>query len=647
MLAVLAISACLTLNLGTTSQPIAMMNTNPYDFGTQSIPVTAPLAFIPQGSTDDYYVLSVQAPAPGGACDQFTLSDPTNFGPATNSGTAHVYYSSTGTCDAITFGGKGSITGPVQCPYPFNATFTPSQNGFVSCDFTFAYMNAGTGSSSPYTVTLEGTGDVSGITATSSLSFTGVPLNSTSGSAYAYVQNVGSGTVTVNPPTLVGPDMANFTFSPSTGVTLTGIGSSAPYGVQCVTGSAATTYSAALQFTTTAGGSAMTMLSCMSQDTGGLTFSGDPVNFPTTIVKGTANPDQTMTAYYNSSTPTQITFTIDSNAVGNGVAGFGGGWSSNVYTANIGSGLPPVSVTLRWIPTVMTPGPLGTIQVALMGQTPVPVTINGDAEIASVATNPTSIDFGAVCAGNPANPIGVDIYNGGGADVAISGITLSQTGSAFSVQNKTGPLLHAHSNDVTTTVGLTAPSSGDLTAMVLVHLSDPDPAKDVLSIPVHATAVAAGTGVTANPAMLAFPTIQVATTSAPQTFVLANCGSSPLTIANHTFTDNSTGMPIADFAIMSPADPIAQIPAAASVPFTITETPQQPGTVDASLTLVYADSTPSTVVHLTGGGYSSTGSGGGKKNRQTYYACDAGRPGGFAPIALALLALRRRRPVSR
>jgi len=301
-------------------------------------------------------------------------------------------------------------------------------------------------------------------------------------------------------------------------------------------------------------------------------------------------------------------------------------------------------VMLHWVPTKVTPGPLGGVNV-MFGATPIPVTINGDAEIASVATSPLSIDFGPVCAGNAAPLQLLDIYNSGGVDVTLTNITLAQTGSqfAFSPQPTGALLAHGHGNDVMTNVALTASGAGDLMATLSIHLNDPDTTKDQLDVKLHASAIDGASGVSATPNMLGFPTIAVGATSPPKQFVLTNCGTSPLMIVDHPIIDTTTNMPSTDFAIVEPPDPLSQIPPAGSMTFTIAMSPQSTGMKMAQLQLVHSDGT-NTPVDLSGMGYVDTGSGGGtKKNRETYYACDAGRPGGFAPIALALLALRRRR----
>jgi MYXO-CTERM domain-containing protein len=649
VLSVLAISACLALKLSSLPEPIAMTGVTisgsgsaEYNFGKQSAPVTVTLAFVPANISDNYTVSGVSV-VPGSDCGEFSLSEAAGgLGPATNSGTAHVYFSDTGTCDAIgpAFAGGGTASGGgTQCPYQFNATFTPTQSQSVECEYSFTFTPFG-GSPSSFLLYLDGSGgNVDGVSVfPTSLGLT-APTGMQSQPGSITVTNIGSGTVMVT-PTVGDP---RFTYNPGV-VTLSGMGSNQVYTVHC-SDSVAGMFMSTLTFAASPGTGSATQLTCTVYDPTGLMFSGD-YHFPVTLV-GSASMDQTVTASYGGSAmPLMMTITAPN------VTGTGSGWAGTTFNGCIGTGCPAGTsfpVTLHWVPMTQVSGQLGFLNGRLGASGNVPVAINGDAEYANVVSNPTGLDAGAICAGNAAKAQSLDIYNAGLAPVTLASATVanvSPAGTMVALNPQPAPntrLLASHGSDVMTSVTLTPPASASGPVSATLHLVLADVNKPSLDIAVTANAVAAASGVTATPNMLAFPTIPINMTSPTQTFVLTNCGTSPLMITDHPITDLTTNQASADFAIKDPPDPIGQIDPAGSMTFTITMTPQTIGAKTALLSLVHGDGT-STPVMLTGAGISDSGSGsGGKKNRHTYYACDAGRPGGFAPIALALLALRRRR----
>jgi uncharacterized protein (TIGR03382 family) len=80
--------------------------------------------------------------------------------------------------------------------------------------------------------------------------------------------------------------------------------------------------------------------------------------------------------------------------------------------------------------------------------------------------------------------------------------------------------------------------------------------------------------------------------------------------------------------------------AAESMTFLVVMSPHASGMKSAQL--VVSHSQGMTAAELDGTGYTGTDPGG-RKDRETYYACNAGGTAGAWPILLALLALRRRR----
>jgi len=302
-----AIAACYSLNLGSDPQAVALGQSMgsglidngglmyAYHFGVASGSVTAPFQFLPGPSPSDYYVTGVMTTT---GCTQFPIfaaSPPLDGTP----GSAHVYNDPSGTCSTTGSGANNLRSTPQfgDCPNGFGVQFQP-QTGSASCRFKFGYVLSDFVTTGTVILDVDGSGAVTGISASpQSLSFS-TPTGQASGPQTASVHNMGSGSASGSAYTTD----SHFTITPPTNWNLVGQGSSANYSVTCFS-SVAGTFTGSAVFQPTSGSAAYVPLTCDVQDTAGLTFTGSPVSFPLTQVGSAAVPQTVMANYVGTSQP--------------------------------------------------------------------------------------------------------------------------------------------------------------------------------------------------------------------------------------------------------------------------------------------------------------------------------------------------------
>jgi hypothetical protein len=164
------------------------------------------------------------------------------------------------------------------------------------------------------------------------------------------------------------------------------------------------------------------------------------------------------------------------------------------------------------------------------------------------------------------------------------------------------------------------------------------PAMGQVPISVHALVLAGG--IAPTPGMVHFGPNSVGTPSPAKTVTLTNCGSADLMLGDASFMGSNAD----EFAIVSPADVHVTITQSQSQDFLVVMNPKTVGSKTAQLVFTYPGG--SQMVSLDGMGYGGGGGGSNTSNvdRETYYACSVGTPGGLMPLAFAGLLLRRRRP---
>lgn len=274
------------------------------------------------------------------------------------------------------------------------------------------------------------------------------------------------------------------------------------------------------------------------------------------------------------------------------------------------------------------PGPLGRIDVVAAGQS-ASFPITGATLVASIGTNPASVQFGAICAGHTATQ-DVDVYASGKADV---GLSLPGPAPAPFSATLGANLVHGGHTDTSTLTITAAPLAqqlGALSGEIILGTDIPNQPDHMLAV----TAIGVPMGITATPDSAAFGKIVVDTTSTAKRIDFSNCSGAPLAVMSATIT----GVDASAFTLVSPtADAIAKtLDDAMAETFLVVMSPHSSGAKIAQLEIASANGV--TTIPLAGEGTEPA------VDRETYYACATSRPSAGWPLLLALgLILRRRR----
>jgi hypothetical protein len=642
---VTAIAACYSIDQSSIQSPVWITGSGSqltymgsqhysYDFGTVSMGTFTSFSFTPQGEfgtgTDDYNVDSVSG---SGACSLFPLS--ASGGPISGGGSVHVFHSPDGTCPAGTNGAfrfAPLVMPGIDCDYNFTGGFTAAQPNSASCDYDFAVHDSVSSSHVYLTLRGSGAGGGSGIDVNPTSLVMSAPAGGGLGGAQTTtLKNLGSGSE--NGSAYLMGMTTNFSVSPALGPWNLSGGSSVPYDVRC-SGLIAGTAFGTLVFQPSNGSAQSVTLECDIYNSGGLVVTGSP-NFDPTLVGSAAMPTPQVVNLSYSGLPMQlVSFSRAGSATTNGVAIVPPDGTSIL----MGQGATTsVDISVSWTPTGPASGSIGAINISFAGNT-IPVPISGIADTADVVTDPTSIDFGPVCADQMSAPRPLHIYNTGGMDVNLVNMTPPGAPFAFSPVLTNTKVEAGHHNEPSTMVTVMPIGTGPQSSTLTLNLDNQ--AQPHVDVMLKANAIQAN--IEATPGALDFGTAPVQVASNRQSFVLTNCSSGALTITADSITNMSDNTVSADFTLQSPSPPEGTIAMADSRQFVVGMTAQTPGPKSALLTLTHNAGT--TTIMLVGSG-ADTGSGSTTepKDRQTYYACSTGKPVSLAPIALALLALRRRR----
>jgi hypothetical protein len=265
------------------------------------------------------------------------------------------------------------------------------------------------------------------------------------------------------------------------------------------------------------------------------------------------------------------------------------------------------------------------------------IPITADALVTSMSVTPDGeVDFGPVCSGQAKTQMFSLVAN---ADGPFKLTAVSTPDAPFTV---TTPTLPASvdgdgANTVTFSVTATPSDAGSAASSVQITTDIPNGTPDTIAL----TAIGLPTGVTATPAMVDLGNIAIDTTSLGQEIDLSNCSSSAITIADTMIYGSDADA----FSIVQ--QPTSMMVAANStVSWLVVMNAQTPGDVGATFEVDYTGG--SATVALVGEPYdpnagSGTDGGGSSGEKSSYYACSTGRGVALWPIAIALVALRRRR----
>jgi uncharacterized protein (TIGR03382 family) len=611
-------AACVSsLNLSTTDEEtLVYTGSNPYDFGHLQVNsgATPPQMFTLtlQNPTEDDTITMVTESA---GCTQFDLSGPPPLGSA---GTFQVH--------CTTNANFGSSTTTTCTNYMFMADFRPTQGGLSVCDLAFTYHPTASTMFSTIHVMLQGTGDKLNVdidVAPSTVPLGQVQVGNV-GSASVLLKNIGSvGVDATVSPVLVGP----ISISPGgvTGLQPTG---TAPFNVACWP---TTVGMFGADFTFNATGSAGSDSATLHVDCEGIAASAlnvtpSPVKFADAFL-GTAPANESFAVTVSAGSATVNSVTLDSTAVGKGVS-FQPTPPSNT-TISPGNGL---TVTLHYAATIPNIQPLGAVTVVTsLGTRTVPIT--GTAEPADVATNPVSlVDFGNVCTGTtPTKEI--EVYAADVKDFLFKSVMPPGSPQFSVVPNVNNVLLrgnHQNSQILTVTAHPTTAGSAADTIGIVTEIPD----KPQVRIDLAFTALTAG--VAADTDMVHFGSLPKDMTSGGKDVMFTNCSNMGIDVTDARIEGANPN----DFTIVKTTPPSGQIPNAGTRTYTIVMTPHDHGQRTATLVIEYTGGKAQ--VQLDGNGIAGIDPGG-NTDRETYYGCSAGGAPGIAPIAFALIVLRRRR----
>jgi hypothetical protein len=521
--------------------------------------------------------------------------------------------------------GSGSGTSFVAdgidtCPhsYTFSVTFAGTQAGTSSCNVGLVSMpTAGSGSSTE-TLVLSGSGSgSSGISVSpSQIDFGGVQINQPSTAEHVTVKNNGSGSISVT-GSLTG---SAFQVTPSYGSFGLGPGSSMQFDVTC-TPPGLGSQSGELSFSGD-GSNGATKLDCDGIDSP-ITIMPSLVTFDTTLV-GRPPPNESVQIQGEQTAIIQ-SVSLDAAAIAAGVT------IVSAPGPNTQVGFLQTVVLAYAADAAHAAGPLGKLEISLSTeQQPRQVSLSGEALLGGLGTNPGIVDFGGVCVGDTAMK-DVEVFASEAGDIVLQqltppaapfGATLEAEAPISLRGNHTGTSAIVHA-----TVTPTAP--GELQDSFTLTSDVPNMATTEVAL--HGIALPAG--ISATPNAVHFGTTAPGTTTSVKEVQLTNCGTSDL-----MFTGASiTGANASEFTLIGSYPPVVLAPTESQI-FMVVMQPDTAGVKAAQLVLAHDGTT--TVADLDG---TADGDVVGGKDRETYYACSAGRGAAGWPIALALFAIMRRR----
>jgi len=595
-------SACTALHYSTSSQESVVVSQYSYFFpttGSQSFTISAG-----GGSADDNLIDVRLEPS----CNsQWSLSlDPLKPFP---------YRICGGT--VLTVNGSGS--GMSLCPttYTFYANFNASQQGTSTCAVAIETTdNLGSSSETQY-INLSGSGSGQmGISVLpSSIDFADVQILTVSGSANVTVKNLGSGFITVN-GNLSG-DVNTYQIGAGYQSFGLGSGSSRAFAVTC-TPSLVGPHAGTLDFATT-GSVGSASLACNGIDST-VNITPSQVNFDPTLV-GRAPPRKTV-SISGASTAMIETVSLDAAAQATGVT-----ITMNPQGQQVGGGK---QVELDYSAMAMhEAGPLGTLSIKVsVDANPRSINLAGTALLGGVGTNPASLEFGAVCAGSKVTK-DVEVYANEAGDVIVQSLTKPAAPfDAMAVDTLPKIVAGNHSGpSITVRASLMPTGEGEVRGAFALVSNVPNRAP--YEVQLHGTGLAGG--VAATPDLVHFGIASAGTTTSIKEVQCTNCGTTDLMFNGAALAGRDRG----EFTLIGVNPPRVLAPTESEIIMVVMQ-PTTPGEKQAQLVISHAQGT--TPVDLDG-----TGEGGSNKERETYYACSTGRGGSPWLIALALLALRRRR----
>jgi hypothetical protein len=392
--------------------------------------------------------------------------------------------------------------------------FTPTTTGVLPGTLTIT----DSGSTSPQTVPLTGTGTAASVVFTpTSLAFASQTVGTSSSPLVVTLTNSGTATLTVTSISITGANTGDFSET-------TTCGGSVAAGASCsisvtFTPAASGTRTANISVADSAAGSPQTVALTGTGIAPVATLSPTGLTFGNQAV-GTSSPAKSVTL----SNTGNATLTITSISIS------GTNFGDFSQTNNCGSSL--VVATSCTINVVFTPTASGSRQASLSVAdnapgSPQTASLTGTANSSAVSFSTSSVTFANQAVGTSSQPTGITLFNNGFASVLISSIAVAGTNPGdFSQTNNCGGSVASFSY-CTINVVFTPTVAGARSASLAVTDNAPGSPQ---SVALGGTGTSGSPAASFSPTSLTFPSQNLLSSSAPQTITLTNTGTGALSI---------------------------------------------------------------------------------------------------------------------
>jgi hypothetical protein len=611
------LAACLVVapHFSSTYQQVVVVSQDPVLFGNVPVGTTSmpqPVTLSPPGTTAVMDQVNAITPM----CSDFAVQAPGLPAPV-----SRVCMGSGG--GSTTF---DATSGCTDTTYTFTGTFSPAVAGTSSCAVLLDLM------SGMQTITFTGSGSAPMFlidVQPPSINFGDVPINTPSSPATMTIRNAGSAPLTINSVAVtVNPMNTTYAIpSGNVGMHTIAIAGQENYTITCTPPMLGSVDG---MITITSNDSMHSPLNVPLKCSGinsDLSIAPSPATFASARV-GEPPLDITVDIHYTGATSRTITgINLDGTSVADLTVNGKPALPVTLTGGSGDAGGADTTFKLHYAATMPhAMGPIGGVVVQATGLTDQTVIVNGAALATSMSLTPAVLDLGPVCVGAMAHA-DVDVFaNNAGSFMlqSVTGIATPFSLTSFS------PGLVPSGMHKTFTINVNPTAPGALSQTASVNTDIPGMATHDLMV----TAQALPAGVTPTPDVVQFGTWMLGVASSLRKVQLTNCGAGPLTIQSASIDGTPEFQIVNDPPIMN-----AMVDPGMSFEIDLLMVPTSVGAKTAHLVL--ATDAGQQLVELDGAGTGGTDNGG--KDRESYYACGTGRAIGFAPLALALLLLRRRR----
>ncbi len=295
------------------------------------------------------------------------------------------------------------------------------------------------------------------------------------------------------------------------------------------------------------------------------------------------------------------------------------------------AGLGNALLTIQYNPLLaLEQSDLGSVLVQFEDDAERVITISGGAKLAKVATAPTLVDFGPVCANLPSSQH-VEVYTGGGAGGAPFNVTSVTAGSPFAIAPLQETAVLLPPGDVRLNLDVTiSPAPPTMENQVIegtLVLATTSPTSPSFELPMIAQPLDEGVSATKE---LSLGIAEIDGRSDAQAVKVTNCSDAPIMIMDEP---RFIGANAADFNLIRAFQPTL-IARAETIQIDVVFEPQGPGQRTAEMVIDFTGGTTS--VALVGDALGEI------DGRDTYYACSTGGDGAW-PLGVVVIVIARRR----